>query len=255
MERFYEKEPVDADKIADSYLEAANYLKPYVTETSITINEFILRESSFEGAQGTMLDLDHGTYPYVTSSHPVAGGACIGAGVGPNCIDKVIGVVKAYTTRVGDGPFPTELDNELGREIREMGHEYGVTTGRPRRIGWLDLMVVKYASLLSGFTGVAVTRLDVLSGLERLKVAYTYQYQGKDVTAFPSSLNELASCRPVYKEFEGWPEIDPGARKIEELHPNAQKYLEFVSKCLNLPLTLVSFGRDRRDTLKIDDIF
>lgn len=253
----YGKDPMDAQPILDTYLEAGKFLKPYITETSILINKAISQGKKvlFEGAQGTFLDLDHGTYPYVTSSHPVAGGACIGAGIGPTRIDEVIGVVKAFTSRVGDGPFPTELRNELGNFIRDKGHEYGTTTGRPRRIGWLDLVMVRYAAILSGFTGIAVTRMDVLSGLDSVKVAYGYKYRGKEVDFFPSSLKILAECEPQYEVFPGWPEMDPSCKRFEDLHPNARRYLEFISKVTGLDVVLVSLGRNRKDTLTLRRVF
>lgn len=254
---FYGRDPLNFDEINEKYLAAAEYLRPFVCETSEVINDALDlgKKVLFEGAQGTLLDLDHGTYPYVTSSHPVAGGACIGAGIGPTKINKVLGVVKAYTSRVGDGPFPTELHDELGSLIREKGHEYGVTTGRPRRIGWLDLVMVKYASILSGFTGIAVTRMDVLSGLDKVRVAVGYKRNGQDVTSFPANLSVLRECEPVYVELPGWPEIDPRAKSIKELHPNAVKYLEFISVKTGLPVYLVSLGRDRNDTLSLEDAF
>ncbi|QUL98212.1 MAG: adenylosuccinate synthase [Candidatus Fermentithermobacillus carboniphilus] len=257
FQHFYGREPMSLEPILESYLAAAQVLRPYITETSVLINDAISRGQKvlFEGAQGTFLDLDHGTYPYVTSSHPVAGGACIGAGVGPTRIDKVIGVVKAYTSRVGDGPFPTELKDDTGALIREKGHEYGVTTGRPRRIGWLDLVMVKYAAVLSGFTGLAVTRMDVLSGFDTLKVAYAYRYRGQEITSFPSSLSVLSQCEPVYREFPGWPEIDPACRRLEDLHPNVRRYLEFVEEVTGLKVALVSLGRNRKDTLTLENVF
>ncbi|HHW19231.1 MAG TPA: adenylosuccinate synthase [Firmicutes bacterium] len=257
FQHFYGREPMSLEPILETYLAAAQVLRPYITETSVLINDAISRGQKvlFEGAQGTFLDLDHGTYPYVTSSHPVAGGACIGAGVGPTRIDKVIGVVKAYTSRVGDGPFPTELKDDTGALIREKGHEYGVTTGRPRRIGWLDLVMVKYAAVLSGFTGLAVTRMDVLSGFDTLKVAYAYKYGGQEITSFPSSLGVLSRCEPVYREFPGWPEIDPACRRLEDLHPNVRRYLEFVEEVTGLKVVLVSLGRNRKDTLTLEKVF
>ncbi len=257
LKHFYGKEPLDSKEIASDYLEAGEYLAPYVTDTAVLVNEAIAsgKKVLFEGAQGTLLDLDHGTYPYVTSSHPVAGGACIGSGVGPSKIGKVMGVVKAYTSRVGDGPFPTELLDETGNMIREKGHEYGTTTGRPRRIGWLDLVMVKYAAMLSGFTSLAVTRMDILSGMGDMRVAYAYRYGGQELREFPASLKVLGECEPVYRDFKGWPELDPKCERFDDLHPNAREYLEFVSKTVGVPMGLVSLGRDRRHTFVLEAPF
>lgn len=253
----YGREALKAEPIIESYLKAGEFIKPYITDTAVLVNSAITggKKVLFEGAQGTLLDLDHGTYPYVTSSHPVAGGACIGAGIGPNRIHEVIGVVKAYTSRVGDGPFPTELLDETGRWIRETGHEYGVTTGRPRRIGWLDLVMLNYASVLNGFTGIALTRLDVLSGLEKVKVAYAYKREGQVITTFPSSFKELARCEPVYEEFSGWPEINPQAKSLDDLHPNARRFIEFISEKTGVEAALVSLGRGREDSLTLRKLF
>ncbi len=257
LEHFYRQPPLNVEEIAEVYLEAGRYLAPYITDTAVLVNEAVDggKKVLFEGAQGTLLDLDHGTYPYVTSSHPVAGGACIGAGVGPGKIGNVMGIVKAYTSRVGDGPFPTELLGDLGESIRKKAHEYGTTTGRPRRIGWLDLVMVRYAAMLSGFTSLAVTRMDILSGMGDMKVAYAYEYEGKQLREFPASLKVLAQCTPVYRDFEGWPELDPECERLEDLHPNARVYLEFMAETVNVPLGLVSLGRDRRHTFLLSPPF
>jgi len=257
LKYIYGKDTLALEPILDSYLEAGEYLAPYITDTAVLINHAIDEDKKllFEGAQGTLLDLDHGTYPYVTSSHPVAGGACIGAGVGPTKIDEIIGVVKAYTSRVGDGPFPTELLDETGDWIREKGHEYGVTTGRPRRIGWLDLVMLNYAAVLNGFTGIAFTRLDILSGLDVVKVAYAYERDGQIVREFPASFKELAKCKPIYKEFPGWPEIDPNVRTFDQLHPNVQDYVKFVSESIGVEPSIISLGRGREDSLTLRNVF
>jgi adenylosuccinate synthase len=257
LQHFYGREPLDAAPIIDSYLEAGEYLREYVTDTSFLVNDALKggKRVLFEGAQGTLLDLDHGTYPYVTSSHPIAGGACIGAGIGPTRIDKVIGVMKAFTSRVGDGPVPTELKDETSALIRERGHEFGVTTGRPRRIGWLDLVVVRYAAVLSGFTSLAVTRMDILSNMGTVKVACAYKYRGKELRDFPDSLRVLEECEPVYREFQGWPEIDPSARSLDDLHPNARRYLEFAAEETGVPISLISLGRKRKETLVLEKVF
>jgi adenylosuccinate synthase len=203
-----------------------------------------------EGAQGTMLDLDHGTYPYVTSSNPVAGTVSAGAGLGPTAITDVLGIVKAYTTRVGGGPFPTELDDEVGRRLQEQGQEYGSTTGRPRRCGWLDAVVVRRAAMLSGITGLAVTKLDVLTGLERVKICTGYEDdQGRRVETVPASLERLGRCRPVYEELEGWSEDITAARRLEELPPACRAYLDRLAQVCGAPLDMVSVGPGRDQTI------
>ena len=257
LRHVYGAEPLKLEEVLEPYLAWGERLRPYVVETAPLINRAIDagQKVLFEGAQGTLLDLDHGTYPYVTSSHPVAGGACIGAGVGPTRIDRVIGVVKAYTSRVGDGPFPTELRGEEGDLVRTRGHEYGTTTGRPRRVGWLDAVMVRYAALLSGLDGIAITRLDVLATLPRVKVAVAYRHGGREIEEFPSSLKVLQECEPVYEELPGWPEIPGTARSFDDLHPHARRYVEFVSQITGLPVVLVSIGRERGQTISLAPVF
>lgn len=257
LQHVYGAEPLKLEEVLEPYLAWGERLRPYVVETAPLINRAIDagQKVLFEGAQGTLLDLDHGTYPYVTSSHPVAGGACIGAGVGPTRIDRVIGVVKAYTSRVGDGPFPTELRGEEGDLVRARGHEYGTTTGRPRRVGWLDTVMVRYAALLSGLDGIAITRLDVLATLPRVKVAVAYRHRGRELEEFPSSLRVLQECEPVYEELPGWPEIPATAQSFDDLHPHARRYVEFVSRATGLPVVLVSIGRERGQTISLAPVF
>lgn len=240
-----------------TYQGFAKRLAPFVTDTVPLIEEAIAggRKVLFEGAQGTMLDLDHGTYPYVTSSHPIAGGACIGAGIGPTLIDNVVGVVKCYTTRVGDGPFPTELKNEVGSLIRERGHEYGTTTGRPRRVGWLDLVVVGAARRTSGLRGLALTRLDTLAGIERVKVCVGYRNAGRRLDIFPHSLKVLSQCEPIYEEFAGWEDIPATASRWEDLPLAARRYVEGVSELTGVPAAMVSVGRDRVQTVQLREVF
>ncbi|RYG15201.1 adenylosuccinate synthase, partial [bacterium] len=204
-----------------------------------------------EGAQGTFLDLDSGTYPYVTSSHPVAGGACLGTGIGPRAIDNVLGVCKAYTTRVGGGPFPTELEDEVGKFIREAGHEYGTVTGRGRRCGWLDLVVLKHAARLNSLSGLALTRVDVLSGLETVKVCTGYRLDDKTISYVPGDVETLARVEPILEELPGWTGDLRGCRKLEELPKAAQKYLEFVAEKVGVPVALVSIGPDREETIVV----
>lgn len=245
-----------AAMLAD-YQGHARRLAPFVTDTVPLIEKAITsgRKVLFEGAQGTMLDLDHGTYPYVTSSHPVAGGACIGAGIGPTLIDNVIGVVKCYTTRVGDGPFPTELKDEVGSLIRERGHEYGTTTGRPRRVGWLDLVVVGVSRRTSGLGGLALTRLDTLAGLEKIRVCVGYRYGGQRLDVFPHSLKALSQCEPIYEDFPGWEELRDTAAKWDDLPSAARRYVEGVGELTGVPVAMVSVGRDRVQTVQLREVF
>lgn len=257
LERVYGVRGFTVEEIAGPYLQHAERIRPHVAETSGIINRAIDEGKNvlFEGAQGTLLDIDFGTYPYVTSSHPIAGGACIGAGVGPTRIDEVIGVVKAYTSRVGDGPFPTELLDDTGAWIRERGHEYGTTTGRPRRVGWLDLNMVRYAARVSGLTGLAITRVDTLGGLEKVRVCTGYRYRGEIITDFPYSLKMLAECEPVYEELPGWDADLKGITRFEDLPPNARNYLDLIQDLTGVPLAIVSIGRERVQTIFLRSVF
>lgn len=257
LQAVYGVEGFDYETVKKEYLEYAEFLRPYVKDTVVVLNEALKagKKVLFEGAQATLLDLDHGTYPYVTSSHPIAGGACIGAGVGPGKIDKVIGVVKAYTTRVGEGPFPTELKDEVGDHIRERGHEYGTTTGRPRRCGWLDAAVVRYAGLLSGIDYLAITRLDILDSLKTLKLCVGYKYQGKLINEFPASLKVLAEVEPVYEELPGWEESTSDIRSYNDLPVNARRYVERLSEVSGVELGIVSVGPRRDQTIIIKEVF
>jgi adenylosuccinate synthase len=202
-----------------------------------------------------MLDLDNGTYPYVTSSNPTAGGTCIGSGVGPTKIHQVIGVAKAYTTRVGDGPFPTELNNETGDWIREKGHEYGTTTGRPRRVGWFDSVVVRHARRVSGITGLSLNSIDVLSGLDSVKICTAYRLDGEIIEHYPANLNTLGRCEAVYEEMPGWSEDITGARSLDDLPANARHYLERVSELTGIPIAIFSVGRNREQTNQLLPIY
>ena len=195
------------------------------------------------------------SYPYVTSSHPVAGAACIGAGVGPTDISKAIGVVKAYTTRVGEGPFPTELTGEMGELIRTVGHEFGTTTGRPRRCGWLDCVILRYAARVSGLDSIAITKLDVLDQIEKIKICVGYKYNGSELKDFPSSLKVLAQCQPIYVEVDGWMEDTSNARSYEDLPVNAQKYIEEVTELIGVKSAIIAVGPKREQTIVIDTIF
>ena len=257
LTEIYGKQPLDYDRVLTEYLGYAEALRPYVCDTIFTLHEAIKKGDSilYEGAQATMLDLDYGTYPYVTSSHPIAGGVCIGAGVGPAAVGKVIGVVKAYTTRVGEGPFVTELHDATGDHIRERGHEYGTTTGRPRRTGWMDTNVVKYACMLSGIDCLAITRLDILDTLPALKLCTGYTYKGKPLNEYPASLKVLAEVEPVYEELPGWQADITGIRRYEDLPLNARRYVERLSECAGARLGIVSVGPDREQTIVLEPMF
>ncbi|MFS3929928.1 adenylosuccinate synthase [Priestia flexa] len=250
LERMYEVEGFKLEDILDEYYEYGQQVAKYVVDTSVVLNDALDegRRVLFEGAQGVMLDIDQGTYPFVTSSNPVAGGVTIGSGVGPSKIKHVVGVSKAYTTRVGDGPFPTELSNEIGDQIREVGREYGTTTGRPRRVGWFDSVVVRHARRVSGITDLSLNSIDVLTGIEKLKICVAYRYEGKIIEEFPASLNVLAKCEPVYEELPGWTEDITGVKSLDELPENARHYLERVSQLTGIPLSIFSVGPDRKQT-------
>jgi len=241
----------------EEYSAYAERLGKYVADTSVIIHDALKAGNNvlFEGAQGTLLDLDHGTYPYVTSSHPIAGAACTGAGLGPTEIDKVLGIIKAYTTRVGEGPFPTELDDETGLHLREKGFEFGTTTGRPRRCGWFDAVIARYTVRTSGLSSMAVTKLDVLTGLDTIKICTGYRRGDRVVNDFPSSLKVLAECRPIYEEMPGWKEDLTAARKFEDLPEAAQNYLNRLSELSGVPISIVGIGTRRTQTIIRDSIF
>ncbi|MDD3652665.1 MAG: adenylosuccinate synthase [Desulfotomaculaceae bacterium] len=251
LTRVYNCEGVNYQAVLESYKSYAKVLQKYVTDVSIIVNEAIEDGKSilFEGAQGTLLDLDHGTYPYVTSSNTTAGAACVGAGVGPTKIDKVIGVAKAYTTRVGEGPFPTELYDEVGLYIQKQGGEFGTTTGRSRRCGWFDGVIGRYTVRINGLNCLAITKLDVLSGLEKVKICTAYRYRDDIIEGFPASLRLLSECVPVYEELPGWQEDITGARKLGDLPINARKYLERVSEVAGVPIAIISVGSKRTQTI------
>lgn len=257
IEGVYGGKGLDVESILVEYLGYAEQLRKYVADTSVVLNDVIDagRKVLFEGAQGVMLDLDNGTYPYVTSSNPTAGGVCIGSGVGPTKINQVIGVAKAYTTRVGDGPFPTELNNAIGDWIREKGHEYGTTTGRPRRVGWFDSVVVRHARRVSGITGLSLNSIDVLSGLETVKICTAYRLDGEIIEHYPANLNTLGRCEAVYEEMPGWSEDIGGARSLDDLPKNARHYLERVSELTGIPIAIFSVGRNREQTNQIGEIY
>jgi adenylosuccinate synthase len=250
---------LNTDEVFDTYNRYAEKLAKYVTDTSVLINQAIAEGKNvlMEGAQGTHLGIDHGIYPYGTSSNCVAGGACTGGGISPLHIKEVVGIVKAYTTRVGTGPVPTELEDETGTHLRDRGAEYGTVTGRPRRCGWLDMMLLRYSSRINGFTGLAITKLDVLNGLDTVKVCITYTCDGETVHDFPASMKKLEKCRPVYKEVAGW-DFDPeevSQSGYESLPETAKTYIQFISDHLNVPVYMVSVGPARHQTLVLRELF
>ncbi|MBW2369068.1 MAG: adenylosuccinate synthase, partial [Deltaproteobacteria bacterium] len=251
LEKFFFESPMDIDQVIDTYLAYAERLNPYVTNMSVTLDASIKagRQVLFEGAQGTHLDIDHGTYPFVTSSNTVSGNACCGAGVGPKQITGVMGIVKAYTTRVGAGPFPTELLDEIGDRIQEKGAEFGATTGRRRRCGWLDMVILENSVRLNGLTGIVITKLDVLGGLDSLKICTGYRYNSETLTHFPASLKVLGACEPIYETLPGWSEDISGMRTYDELPENTKNYLKRVAQLAGVPIDILSVGPGREETI------
>ena len=252
-----EEDLFDFDTIYNEYLGYAEQIRNYVTDTSVVVYDAIKagKKVLFEGAQGTLLDLDLGTYPYVTSSHPTSGGFAIGAGVGPNMIKDVVGIVKAYTTRVGEGPFVTELDNEIGERIRVQGNEFGTVTGRSRRCGWFDAVIVRYATRVNGLTSISLMLLDVLTGFDTIKICTAYKMGDKILTEFPASLEDLAKCEPVYEEFEGWSEDLTSVENYDDLPENAKKYVEKIEELTGVSVDMVSVGPKRTQTIVRKNIF
>ncbi len=251
LTKIYGMEPFEPERIIEDYAGYAERLKIHIADTSLIINRFLDEGKNvfLEGAQGTLLDIDHGTYPFVTSSSPVSGGACIGSGIGPKRIDKVIGVVKAYVTRVGSGPFPTELDDETGDLIREKGGEYGTTTGRPRRCGWFDAVILRYASMVNGLTEIAVTKLDVLSQFERIKVAVAYEYEGEHFDSFPPHQTIVHKARPIYEEVDGWHESLSEIDNYKDLPKAAQDYLDMIEELGGVKINMISVGPKRKQVI------
>ncbi len=253
IEKMYGGEPLSAEAVYAEYLEYGNKLRTYVRDTVVYLNEALKRGEQllFEGAQGTILDVDHGTYPYVTSSNTVSASACIGSGVGPTAIDQVIGVVKAYTTRVGNGPFPTELNGEEGETLRRIGHEFGATTGRSRRCGWFDAVLVRRAAMVNGLTHLAITKMDVMDGFESIQICTSYMIDGVKVDHFPSQLSRLERVQPVYETMPGWKSSTEGITTWEGLPQNARNYLQRLSDLLELPIGIISLGPKRHQTIKL----
>ncbi|MCE3022232.1 adenylosuccinate synthase [Staphylococcus pasteuri] len=241
----------------EEYYAAGQRLKEFVTDTPKILDDAFVADEKvlFEGAQGVMLDIDHGTYPFVTSSNPVAGNVTVGTGVGPTYVSKVIGVCKAYTSRVGDGPFPTELFDEDGHHIREVGREYGTTTGRPRRVGWFDSVVLRHSRRVSGITDLSINSIDVLTGLDTVKICTAYELDGEKITEYPANLDQLQRCKPIFEELPGWTEDITGCRSLEELPENARKYLERISELCGVHISIFSVGPDREQTNLLEKLW
>jgi adenylosuccinate synthase len=254
--KVYNRRAVDVDAIVTELLSYADKLKPYLANTSLLLHEALVRGENvlLEGGQGTLLDVDHGTYPFVTSSNPTAGGAATGSGIGPTKITRVIGIVKAYTTRVGEGPFPTELLDENGERLRQIGGEVGTTTGRPRRCGWYDAVVARYATRINGLTDFFLTKLDVLSGFKEIPVCVAYEIDGKRYDEMPMTQTQFHHAKPIYEMMPGWDEDISNARKFEDLPINAQKYVEFLEKISGAPMSAIGVGQHRDATISRRDL-
>lgn len=256
--KLYGGQPLKFEDIFEEYYTYGQMIKDYVADTSVILNDMLDqgRRVLFEGAQGVMLDIDQGTYPFVTSSNPVAGGVTIGSGVGPTKIDNVIGVCKAYTSRVGDGPFPTELFDEIGSTIREVGREYGTTTGRPRRVGWFDSVVMRHSRRVSGITHLSLNSIDVLTGLNELKICTSYETSSGDIIEYyPASLKILADCKPIYETLPGWTEDITQCHRFEDLPLNAQNYVRRITELVGVKLATLSVGPDRSQTMILDSVW
>ncbi|MEM9907840.1 MAG: adenylosuccinate synthase [Cyanobacteria bacterium P01_D01_bin.44] len=255
LEKLYDLAPLDPKEVLDEYAVYAERLRSHIVDSPLHLYNAIQQRKNvlFEGAQGTLLDLDHGTYPYVTSSNPVAGGACIGSGIGPTAIDRVIGVAKAYTTRVGEGPFPTELSDDMGALLCEIGAEFGTTTGRRRRCGWFDAVIGRYAVRVNGLDCLAVTKLDVLDHLDEIKVCVAYKLDGKKCLELPGSARQFARCEPVYETLPGWKQATDHCRRLEDLPKQALDYLKFLAELMEVPIAIVSLGASRDQTIIVED--
>ncbi len=255
LEKLYHLPPLDTETVIDEYRDYAHQLRRYIVDSSLKIDEAIRKRKNilFEGAQGTLLDLDHGTYPYVTSSNPIAGGACVGSGIGPTMIDRVIGVAKAYTTRVGEGPFPTELHGEIGQLLCDRGAEFGTTTGRRRRCGWFDAVIGRYAVRINGLDCLAITKLDILDTLDEIKVCIAYELDGETCHHFPSNSRSFARCHPIYETLPGWQQSTVHCRTLEDLPKQALDYLKFLAELMEAPIAIVSLGASRDQTIIVED--
>ncbi len=252
IELVYGGTPLDPEAVIKEYSEYAERLKPYVCDTIPLLNKSVEdgKDVLFEGAQGILLDIDIGTYPYVTSSHPISGGVCVGSGIGPKAIDECIGILKGYTTRVGNGPFPTELDDEIGEAIRQKGFEFGTTTGRPRRTGWFDAVIAKYAVRTSSLTSVVFNKIDPLGGLDKIKICVAYDKNGEITTDFPPTLEELALCKPVYEELDGWDEDISDIKDFDKLPIAAQKYILRVEELIGCRIASIGVGPGRDQNIE-----
>lgn len=262
LENRYRIAPLNADDIYRQYMIYGERLSKYITDTDTAINREIESGKNIllEGAQGTLLDIDHGTYPFVTSSNTIAGGACTGLGIGPTKINKVLGVIKAYTTRVGEGPFPTEIKGEHGEALRQRGEEFGATTGRPRRCGWLDILGLKQAVRINGFSGIVITKLDTLDGMDKLKICVGYKYSGSAkidniYEDFPKEMDILENCEPIYKDMDGWKESTLGIKDFDKLPANAKKYIKKIEEMLETEVQIISTGRKRDEIIVLKEQF
>lgn len=257
LENRYETKGFTVEEISGQYMKYAERLSPYVEDTDVVVNDMLNKGEKvlFEGAQGTLLDVDHGTYPFVTSSSAVAGGACTGLGIGPTKISKVLGIVKAYTTRVGGGPFPTEIKDSVGEELRQRGGEYGATTGRPRRCGWLDFVGLRHSLRVNGLTGIAITKLDILDALDTIRICVAYKYGNKISRDLPKEFSLLEEAEPVYEEMEGWKKSTIGITKFGKLPKNAQKYIKKIEDSLGVGVDLISTGQNRDELIMLNDQF
>jgi len=257
IEKVYGGKPLDADEIIEAYKGYANRIRQYVDDTSVIVYDAVKADKRvlLEGAQGSLLDVDLGTYPYVTSSHPISGGFSVGAGIGPNTIEEVLGITKAYTTRVGMGPFVTELDDEIGDRIRTQGHEFGTTTGRARRCGWFDAVLVNYSARINGMTAMALMLVDVLSGFETLKICTGYKYGDEVIKHYPANLSILEKCEPIYEEMPGWTEDLTNVTTYEELPEATKNYIKRIEELVGVPAKIVSIGPKRSQTIVRDKIY
>lgn len=257
LKNYYQTETLDADKVLTDLLIAAETIKPMLSDVGTELETYRLnyKKILFEGAQGTFLDIDHGTYPFVTSSNTTAGGAITGSGFGPLYFDYVLGIIKAYTTRVGAGPFPTELHDKIGKRISERGQEFGATTGRPRRCGWFDAVAIRRAKQLNSFSALAMMKLDVLDGIEKIKVCVAYKNGKEQLLLPPQSSEELSNCEPIYEELPGWQESTYGIKEFSQLPQNAQNYINYLGDLTNTPITIISTSPERDDTIVLDNPF
>ena len=257
MTNLYKAPAFSAKKIFEEYMGYAKTLRRHITDTDIIVNQAIAQKKNLllEGAQGTLLDIDHGTYPYVTSSNCIAGGACTGLGIGPTKISGVIGIVKAYTTRVGSGPFPTELHDSTGERMREKGGEFGATTGRPRRCGWFDAVILRHSAAVNGFSGLVITKLDILDGLDTIKICTSYKYRGKTYKDMPKDLEILDNCSPVYEEVRGWKESTEGIVDFGKLPRQARAYMRRIEELVGVKIVIVSTGQKRHELIMLKEQF